>query len=481
MKKSGLNDIVSMLSEREFNDFGHFINNPLLNVPARIKELFEYIKKNYEEIKKNSPERDTAGRIVLGDEYSDDSLRKLFSNFIKEIYRFMSFAEFIKDENYAKILLLRQLRERGLSSNFSQKLNETKKYFETIKDDEERSKYLHQVYLMEFESELQSEFHKYSPALQKLSDMLDYNYMIQKLYHYQLMFSKQYLNREDIGYNKMMFSSIESYVINNETAIKLNFPEIYLKYIMLKLTEFKDDKMVSEYESFLESCLNRLSHEKAVIYYSDLYNLLTIRISRGEVSLRKVFLDLVKKLDAKNLVADSGTISYYSFKQITDTCIFLKDTPWLEYFLDKYKDMLDDVKKKNIINLAYSKLYYYKNDTDKARTSLAKVDYLDFIHYLDANLMLACIEFDAENYIEVLTIIENVKKYIRKHKQLTADMTESNLRFTKFLSGLVKIMEEDRGERKYSLDKLKNELENESRPVYARAWLYDVINKLTGI
>src|SRR3970282_2755243 len=107
--------------------FGHFINNPLLNVPARIKELFEYIKKNYEKIKKNSPERDTAGRIILGDEYSDDSLRKLFSNFIKEIYRFMSFAEFIKDENYAKILLLRQLRERGLSSNFSQKLNETKK------------------------------------------------------------------------------------------------------------------------------------------------------------------------------------------------------------------------------------------------------------------------------------------------------------------------------------------------------------------
>lgn len=478
MKKTGLNDIISMLSSGEFNDFGHCINNPLFNVPSRIKELYCYILKNYDNIRAGKIEREEAGRIILGGNYSDDSLRKLFSNFIKEIYRFMALAEFNADEDYRRILVLKQLKERGLNGLFGQKLHETKKYFSSVKDDEDRAGYMHRLYLMQFKAEPESEFPKYSPALQNLSDMLDYNYIIQKLYHYQLMFSKQYLNRDDIGYKKRMSGGIEEFIINNEEYIKSEFPEIYLKYVMLKMTEFKDSGLIKEYENFLESNLEKLTALQASNYYSDLYNFLTISIGRGDTALRKVFLGLVKKLDSKSLLVSGKIISYYSFKQITDTCIFMKDTAWLEYFLDKYTGMLNDINRKNIINLAYAKLYYYKKETGRARTGLAKVDYKDFIHYLDAKLMLACIEFDEENYAEVISIIENVRIYIKKNRHITPTTAETNLLFAGYLTRLVKVMENSGKNSDFMLEELHKEIENKAGPVYARAWLEDVIDKL---
>jgi hypothetical protein len=480
MKKIELTAIVNLINRSEFENFGKYIVSPYFNISQRLINLYNFIDKNFSKIVLGKISREDAAKAVIGNKFSDTALRKLFSDFTAEIHNFMAFNEF-KNEPYNKLFyLLNQIKTANNKEHYKIKLKEFKKKFEKIADNELRSKMLSELYWEEYNAEPENIFHKYSGSLQFASDKLDEYYFSRKLLYFQLMFSKQYLNKEDIGYKWYMSDEITGFIEKNSDYIKIALPEIFLKYLMLRMLDFKSDHLITEYYVLIERKSSQFTKQKITDYYSDLYNYFTIRIGRGEIRFRQYLINLVKMLDEKDLLIYEapGKISYYSFKSITDTCIYLKELTWMEYFINKYKDKLDDVNRNNISNLAYAKLYYFKKEIQKARFSLAKVDYKDYIHYPDAKLFQSCIEYDAENYIEVYLIFDSVKKYLKKNRKIPAHMAESYNRFIQVSDRLIKINEKKSRDTAFQINMLLKELENAEKPVYARNWLLERIKEI---
>lgn len=480
MKKFELLYIVNLIKQTEFKNFGKYIISPYFNVPQRLVNLYYFIDKNFSAIISGKISREDAAKKVIGNDFSDTALRKLFSDFTSEINKFMIINEFRKEPYNKFILLIDQLKAGNNREQYNIKIKEIKKKFEKIADSELRSKMLSELYWEEYNTEPESIFHKYSGSLQSASDKLDEYYFSRKLLYFQLMFSKQYLNKEDIGYKWHMSDEIMGFIEKNSDYIKNAFPEVFIKYLMLRMLDFKSDYLITEYYYLVEKNSSMFAKQKIIDYYSDLYNYFTIRISRGEVRFRKFLMSLVKMLDEKDLLINEvpGTISYYSFKSITDTCTYLKELKWMEYFINKYKDKLDDVNRDNITNLAYAKLYYFKNEIQIARLALAKVDYKDYIHYPDAKLFQSCIEYDDENYIEVYLIFDSVKKYLKKNRKIPLHIAESYISFIQVVDSLVKINEKNSVDTAFQINMLSKELENAEKPVYARNWLLERIKKI---
>jgi hypothetical protein len=271
------------------------------------------------------------------------------------------------------------------------------------------------------------------------------------------------------------------YISANGTEIRKNYPDIYLKYLMLKMLGSASGELILEYREYLDNESKGLTDEQRAEFYSDLYNYLTIRIADGDTQFRKPLLNLYKHLDKGNLLYDrgAGKIHLYTYKQILDTAINLADLGWAEYFAGKYSGSIDDENRKNIVNLGYAKIYYYKNDLKAARMYLAKVDYRDFIHYLDSKKFLLSIEYDCGNYDEAELIIDATLKYIKNNKELPAISGNNSKRFIKYMKKLIKF--KDKGVDEFELSRLAKDFDTDKGFIYAKNWLKEKINELKPV
>lgn len=482
MKKAELKDIIGMFQPKEFRRFGDYIRSPFFNVPERVAALYDFIENNYKAVKEEKITREEAASKILKGSRSPENIRKLFSDFNREAERFLSLAEYELDEDYRELALLKQLRKKSsqagdnaLHARFVQKLQEAEKQLHELKPDISSYRKAIDVYEQKLLAEPDTEFHNYSGALQMESDMLDAYYISSKLFMFQLMFSKQQLNKQPLGYRWDMYKEMSGFIEVNIETVKQKFPDIYIKHLMTKMAVTGDIELIGKYEEYLLTIEEALPREQLADYYSDLYNYITMQVGNGKHELRRPLMNLFMFLDSKQMLHDvpGGKIHTYTFKQAADTAFHLNELKWAEYFLGKYSGCVDSARRKDIVNLLYAKLHYSKNENSIARTRLAKVDYRDYIHYLDAKQMQLCIEYDEENFVEALLIIDSLEKYLKSHADIPESTAENTKSFLFYVKALLNLKEN--GPDDFLLSKLKEILTGDQRSVYAKTWLMEQI------
>ncbi len=480
MKKNEISEIYSNLDEREFRRFGEYVHAPFFGVPDRIVKLYDILCAKKKDVLSGKLSRKDIAAGIFKAGAADTSMRKLYSDLNKEIENFLKYEYSKKHKLPGEAWLIKHFRETGNFTKAKQLANALQKELLKLPPHEDTYKLMQEV-----DSELNimeeaSEFHKYSKDLQNESDNLDAFYLSRKLYLFQLMYSKEKLNSfVGMKYSANMLGGILEYIEENQTDIKKKYPDIFLKYLMLKMLGAANEEMILEYREYLDSEDNRLTLEQKSDFFSDLYNYLTIRIADGDHRFRKPLLALYKHLDEHGLLFDSGKgkIHLYTYKQVLDTAINLKDMQWAEYFAGKYSAAIGDANRKNIVNLGYAKIYYFKGDMKTARQYLAKVDYRDFIHYLDSKMFLLCIEYDCGNYDEGEHIMDATLKYIKNNKDLPELNYNNSARFIKYMKKLFKLKETDGGD-DFEIGRLQKEFDADKGFIYAGNWLREQITEL---
>ncbi|MBL8016573.1 MAG: hypothetical protein JNK43_04825 [Ignavibacteria bacterium] len=478
MKKLEISDIIGILDGEEFRKLGSYISSPYFGISKRVSALYLYISDNYEAAVKGSLSRDAAAKAVLGNTYSDDNARKLFSDLNKTVEDFITSEKFSSDAALKQLMLLKALRKKGEMARHSHKLRELTKQLSNMEPDALSYRLIAEAAEEEFTAEDPADFHEYSEALQKWCGMLDAHYMSTKLLIYEYMFSKQMLNRSGKPYNWSMADEIFAHIEANTAAVKKDNPDIYLKYLMLKMIREKDDSLMVEYSEFLRENENRFSQASVTSYYSDLFNYATIRISRGRHDFRRPFLNLIKEIEPRGLILDAGggKIHIYTFKQIADTAFNLKEIKWAGDFIERYKNKLGTNTPQNILSLMTAKLLYYMGNTAEARTELDKISLDDYILYLDAKSFRICLEYDEADFNACLMNIDALSKYLKHKKEIPENMIQSAKRFKHYIRKLIDFKENTADS--FYLLKLAEEINGEDTPVYGKEWIRDKIEEL---
>ena len=124
----------------------------------------------------------------------------------------------------------------------------------------------------------------------------------------------------------------------------------------------------------------------------------------------------------------------------------------------------------------YAKINGLKGDIKSARINLAKVDYRDFIHYVDSKLYLFCIEYDSLNFDDAQLVLDSTRKYLSNNPNISGEIAASAERFIRLSGKLLK--QKSRSYDEFTVKKINDEYEKVKNGIYASNWLKQKIEEL---
>lgn len=446
--KDNIIQIFDGIDKKELKSLHDFVSSPFFNKSRRLSDFYELIYKNFDVYKANGlTKKDLAKKLYPGETYSkntDENIRKLLSDFGKLLDSYLVTTKFLQDEDSAAITLVKTLRERGMEDKFKKKLADLKKKQEKVKYRDEK------YYTLEselIEEELELEFTKnmlrYSETDQRASDNADWNFIMDKLRYFLRTWTKQFYNKENLEYNWTFYDDIEKFIEKNLHQIKKDHAAIFLEYLSVRMFKSEDHEDFKNMKDYLFDNFMRIPKNNYTDYSWNMISFAMLQVNNGNTHFRKDILDLLQELDKQDLLVHSGELLPSDFKIAVDISIAERNLNWTEYFINKYKNKIKKDYSKGLINLSLAKLKFYNENYEDAKKFQDKVEYVDYIHYFEAKLLLAKIEFEKNKFENVISAVETLKKFLKSHKELPEIYLNIYKKFSTDINQLLKLYEND--------------------------------------
>lgn len=470
-------DINNVLTKKEMKLFGSFIRSPFFNTEARFIRLYEII-----ELGGKTLTREAIARKMFGEDthQGDPRFRKLVSEFMKLFERFLAEAEFSADELNQKFMILEKFKKMNLRKEFLKQADDIIDYIEneTVKD-ELYYKNMAEIYARKYSVE-EINFKDYTKDLSfVINEFIDKYFIATKMFVYQRFATIEYVFDEHLEKSKTFKDAALSYINLNIDTIKESEPEIYLRYLALKLqTEAFNSGAYNEYLNILK----QKSEEYRIneyVYYSTLINLISGYMNQGVIGLEEKLIEIGNLVRDKELYKIHG-IDIIDLKIFTETAIAIGEYDWAINFTDSIKDHILHENKENVYKLITGKIYFFKKDYSNSRKLLSSISVSDYIHYIEAKLIECRIEFELKSYGPVLDLASTAKKFLKSHKKIGKHFSAAYNMFLDNIIKLVKVTESIHinSGLAYELSSIEKNIKDKESPVYAHGWLIEKIAEI---
>ena len=282
--KPNINEIKSTLSKKEFEKFGKFINSPFFNTEQRFISLYDALAEG------NTGRKELAEKIFgPGSEPSEDRFRKLVSEFMNPYKRFLAECEFGDHPAEQKLMLLERYMKTVSREDFLKQSNETIRFLGSspVKDE---IYYRNMVSALSMKYSVEDVNTKDSSKDTSivLNHYTDRYFASMKMFIFQRLTSLEYTFSANLDAHKTFYNELQAFIEKNSDHLKQYDPEIYLRYIELKLDteEFSEDR----YRDYLEILDAQAWQLNLNSNYSSLLNLLSKFVNSGDRSFQAKIL-----------------------------------------------------------------------------------------------------------------------------------------------------------------------------------------------
>lgn len=470
--KPDITVIKSSLSQKEFERFGKFIRSPFFNSEQRFISLYNAIAEGH-------PSRKELAVKIFGQgcDPSEDRFRKLVSEFMNLYKRFLAECEFGDHAAEQKLMLLERYMKTASREDFLKHANETLRFLGSSKvKDEIYYRNMISALSMKYSVEDVSTKDSSKDTSLVLNHYTDRYFASMKMFIFQRFNSLEYTFSANLDEHKTFYKELGQFIEKNSEMLKQYDPEIYLRYIELKL----DTEQFSEerYRDYLETLETQAWQLNINSNYSSLLNLLSKFVNSGDRSFQAKILELSDQCQRLNLYRDNG-ISYIDYMIIIENAISIGEYEKALVFAQTNSEFLNHDHKESISQLMLGKIYFFKKDYNNAKTKLSKVSITDYIHYIEAKLVTCRIEFEQENYETVFEYVNTVKKFLKQHTDIGRHFYSV---YSIFLSAFFKLARIsasnlEKQEKNMELDMLKQSVLKAGTPMYASSWLIEKIEE----
>lgn len=478
--KNEISELLSNVSKKEFEKFGDFIRSPYFNKLPRLIRLYEYINDNFILIEKGGVTREKISAAMYpAENFKNESIRKLLSDFWKLLERFLGQEEFENNEWEKKIYKLRGLRKKHLDDKFFKRLKEfQEQHKNSTQEIDEYYETNTKLISEEYEYWFNTKFGEKNEINQLKSDAIDSEFIAKKLFLFQYMQSREYVNKE-LRFKYEFQKEIEDYVEKNKSRTIKENSEIYRNYLSHHyFSKNFNEKILSEIKNIID--IKKYYLKKISKPYYDYINLCAYQTNAGNLSYNSEIIYYFMLMDKYKIVSTDNEMPHYFFKIAIDAGIYTNEFNWLENFILKYGKIIKYDFKSDMINFSYAKLFLGKNDFSKSKEFASKINYKDYIHYIGAKKILARIAYEEDDFDKIISISEAVKKFFNLHSNIPEIYKSSSYKYFEKITELLKLNEKFLlGERiDFNISKFKKSLENDKEDISFKDWLKVKINKL---
>ncbi len=405
---------------------------------------------------------------------------------VKSFEDFLILIEQNQETLIKRKFLLSQLLKRKLYNSFEKNLESSMKILEQVEFKDE-DYYLNKFFIETLKKDflaINKPVAKLSDDYQKYSEQVDnliYFFMILMLKEYMHIHNRTGNVNYDVEYKfcDEILSYIEKKndVCKNERLINLftNFLKIY--------DNSYDETLVEKLKELLKSNKPYIKKDVYNFLIVDLYNYCMDQDELGREEYRTESLNLMNEmLENDVLINEDGYLSGNTYRNIAAIALRFNQFDWANNFIENYKDKMRHEEKENSYYLTlgayYSKLggrdEKGKKNFYQSLRHLTKVKTEDYSFMSRLKNMQIYNYYNLEDYESVSSVIDSYRHYLKFTKQIPRDNLERALNFLRSMGKLIKIIH---GSQKYTLIKLKDEI-NSYKTMDYKLWMLNRIVEL---
>lgn len=462
MQNSHIIIVLRTFSKKELRDLQKWLESPFHNQREDVLLLLKYLTTNdHLENERYLKKEKIYNKIFKGEPFDDAKLRQTMYFLLKSVEAFLVYQQTNNEELHMQITLAGVYRERKLEKAFKKAVRQIENLH--VEMPYRNQQFLRYEYLLQQEQYLflESQERTIKMNLQEVSDALDITYVADKLRQSCLMLAHQavYKAMYKIGLIDEVLHYVESNQLTENPAIGIYY---YLYQTMA------EPQKPEHFEALEKQILRHgkvfPSKERKDIYLGAINYCIQMLNLGKDAYWRKAF-DLYRLGLEEEILVTDGTIGPYLFRNVTAAGLKLKEYEWVDFFIHKYKDFLEEKHRDNFFQFNLARLRFEQNDYKSAIQLLAQTDFDDVLIHLGAKTMLLKIYYELDETDALESLLESMRTYLNR-KELVGAYRPNYQNIIRYTKKLVRINPYD----KVRKEKLREEI-LKANPLSERDWL----------
>lgn len=461
--------VLSQFSVYELNRLRKFVLSPYFNKNMALIKLFTGIEQTLR-TQTSVRKSDLWYNVTSIKTYNDQKFRKLCSDLLKLIERFLSQERFEENELHRAEYLLEAVHTKRLLPLYKSAVKTSERLSDLY--------FLRPASFYYHEYQLERNYYMltgYEIArsevsnVQAIAENLDKFYLAEKLRYYCTVISRSRMGAHD--YQLLFMNEIIAQV---ESGNYVDTVPINLYYqIYLTAQEPEHEAHYFKLKELIRAFIRQLPELEAKEIMDSAYNYCIWKINRGRQDYTREIFELYKESVRNELIYVNGLLDPWNFRNIIVSGLRLGEYEWVQDFIDRYQEKIDEKYRENAVNFNLANLYFYRRDYNKVIELLQTVEYDDPSYNLNSKTILMATFYELEEIDLLSSLLSSFEIYLRRNKEIPESRKQHYLHLIRFTRSLIRISPSD----DLALQKLRKKVD-ETDGVVNKAWLLEKIDAL---
>lgn len=463
--------VLSQFNVYDLNRLSKFIRSPYFNKNESLIRLFEATE---QAIREGHPENVSKQRLwnssTLTHGYNDTKFRKLCSDLLRLIERFLVQEEFERNDLHKAEYLLETIHNKRLKVLYKSAVRTAERlsdqyYFRP-------ASYYYHEYAFERNYYTLTGFEiarSEASNVEAIAENLDKFYLAEKLRYYCTVISRSRMGAHDY---KLLF--MDEIITHIEKENYADIVPINLYYqIYLTSQQPNDEGHYFKLKSLIQNHIRKLPELEAKEIMDSAYNYCIWNINRGREDYTREIFELYKESVRNELIYVNGILDPWNFRNISVSGLRLGEYDWVEDFIYRYQDRIDERYRENAVKFNLANLFFYRKDYNKVISLLQTVEYEDPSYNLNSKTILIATYFELEEIDSLSSLLASFEIYLRRNKEIPENRKQHYLHLIRFTRALVRIAPSDTP----GLQQLRKKIAD-TDGVVNKGWLLEKIDDL---
>jgi len=459
-------EIIQNLDAKSINRLHKYLKSPYLCTDTTMPDSLEAIL-NLDPKKHTDIDKLQLFRSIFGKQsYNDAKLRLQMSRLYGHVKKFLNLerTESLED----KLSVLKILRNKSLDKFYLEIYQETEEFLKNQTQANEH--FFEQEYQLRLEryeylasKKRQGEFN-----LKEISDSIEISYLIKKLRHCCRVAHVQSVFKMDSPFPFM--DEIYSY-IEKEKLYDIPVLGFYYYNYLAIINPLEDH--------YFQKCLHIYNHhdlkfdpEERREVFINILNYCIRKINEGKENYNETVFELYLRGLKHGFMLEQNKLSRFTYRNIAEIGINLKEYDWVDQFLEDYKIKLEKPWRESFYQFEKARVLSEKKKYSEALGFLSQLSFTDPLIELSVRLERIRIFYEMGEEELSQYHVDSMDQFLRRKKNFGYH-TEYYKCFLKYTRKLLKIDSKDQPKVKKLIDSVKAEPK-----ITGRKWL---LEKLTDL
>ncbi len=471
--------LLEFFSAAQLTLFRKYLCSPFFNENEELLLLFDQVDT---QVRQRCPEGHTEARkltkqsvwkILYGNQpFNDAKLRRLASELTQHGLSFLAMEDHRSDPLHEITHTLPRLNSPGLTKHFRGLLRQSEKLSEKsgLRNGAYHLNRFHIEHCAHQFREGAGQKHVEFQHLEQADFHLDCFYITQKLKHY--CDALDYKNFRSDTASIQLFPSFLDHLQDSRYLKEISVNAYYL--VARMRLEPSDESHYRELKALLNDNHRHFPRRELRALYSYLMNYcIDTHINAGHKEYFHELFDLFRIVIEHEIIIENGTIKPQIYKNIITVGLHIKAFSWVEWFIERYTEMLPKDQQENAYTYNLAKVYFHQRQYHKVIEQLREVEYKSQVYALGGKLMLLKTYFELDEFLALDSLIDSFRIYLRRNRNISREVRQQYLNVLRFAKKLSRVSPYDQEEVK----KVRQQIEH-CNALAAKSWLLEKVDAL---